>query len=335
MSTSKDKTYDMDAKEMCLMSEPTLEEALSTAEKLLSRCPDRIERFYPSRGGSDSYTFRLWLASDPMLLKIMKRPGDPVGVYFHSRLRNAGLPVPELIAFSGTGGPFGQACAVWEWVEGQPVNWRKREPCPFDEAEFGELLRRIHELTFDGPFGFLGDDLSHRSFSWSPDIRPACQKWSEHFDCRAAAQRLLEKGYLEPGEADMFASLPQRLNHELDAAPCRLLHTDLRNNLMLDPATGHIRAMLDYTESTAGDPRWELALIDFRFADRLVHYLPFDMNRFRAAYGTTHNPRDALGRFYLAAILAFDELPNCHPTSLRGKWQIVMLKSVLDTFRKE
>ena len=54
-------------------------------------------------------------------------------------------------------------------------------------------------------------------------------------------------------------------------------------------------------------------MIDFRFADRLTHCLPFDMQRFRDVYGATHNPRDAVGRFYLTAMLAFDELPNCDP----------------------
>lgn len=314
------------------MTEPTIEQARCLAEKLLGRRADRLEPFRPADGGYDSHTFRLWAGGDAMLLKIMKRSGDPVGVYFHSRLRKAGIPVPELIAFDGQAGPEGQACVVWEWIAGRPVHWPKREPCPFDEAEFGRLMRRIHDLRFDGPFGLLGDDISARTFSWSLHIRPVAQTWAGLFDCPGAADRLLAKGYLDQHEAEILSSLPEHLSGELAAAECRLLHTDLRNNLILDPRTGRIRAVLDYTESCAGDPRWELAIIDFWFTDRLVHYLPFDMARFRAAYGTDHNPRDALGRFYLAALLAFDEMPNWDPTSLSARWGIATLKSIVDTF---
>ena len=311
---------------------PNVRDAERIASDLLGRTPKKCEPYTSEHGGSDSYVFRLRDGEDALLLKIPKRPGVPVGTYFHGRLREAGIPVPEMVAFSDDGGPAGQACVIWEWIEGTTVNWHKRQPCPFDEAEFGELLRRIHDLEFDGPYGILGDDLSARTFSWSPDIRPVCQRWVHHFDCHSVAQKLLRRGYINTGEAAVMASLPERVDKDLGQVPCRLLHTDLRNNLILERGTGRIIAVIDYTEACAGDPRWELAMIDFRFADRLTHYLPFDMHRFRQAYGTTHNPRDDVGRFYLAAMLVFDELPNCDPMTLRGQWQIITLRSVLDTF---
>ena len=88
-----------------------------------------------------------------MLLKVKKDPGSPVGVYFHARLKDAEVPVPELIAFDAAAGAAGEACAVWEWVEGVPAEWQAGDACPYDEAEFGTLLRRIHDLRYDGPFG--------------------------------------------------------------------------------------------------------------------------------------------------------------------------------------
>jgi aminoglycoside phosphotransferase (APT) family kinase protein len=311
---------------------PTIHDAERLASDMLGRTPDRCEAYSPQHGGSDSHAYRLRAGSDDLLLKIMKHPGHPVGTYFHGRLREAGIPVPELVAFTPDSGPAGQACVIWEWVEGRTVNWQKREPCPFDEAEFAELLRRIHALEFDGLYGILGDDLSSRTFSWSPRIRPVCERWVDHFDFPAVAESVLSRGYIAAAEAEVLASLPERLDGALCDAPCRLLHTDLRNNVILAHGSRRILAVIDYTESCAGDPRWELAMIDFRFADRLNHYLPFDMQRFRDAYGTTHNPRDAVGRFYLAAMLAFDELPNCDPDSLAGQWQIATLRSVLDSF---
>lgn len=143
---------------------PTLRRALSVAEELLGRSPDRTEPFEPSTGDDDSHSFRIWAGGDAMLLKIKKHPGSPIGIYFHGRIKHAGVPAPELITFSPNAGPGGEACAIWKWVKGKPAEWSPEEPCPYDEVEFGELLRRIHDLKFDGPFGFLGDDPPARPF---------------------------------------------------------------------------------------------------------------------------------------------------------------------------
>lgn len=156
--------------------------------------------------------------------------------------------------------------------------------------------------------------------------------WSGVFDCEAAAEGLVDGGHISREEADAFASLPGRLSAELDVTECRLLHMDLRSNLILDPATGRLRAVVDYTEAFAGDPRFELAVVDFWFTDRMAHLLPFDMSRFRAAYGTDHNSRDALGRFYLAIILVCDEIPGSDPSSPKGQWSIATFRSILDSF---
>ena len=165
------------------------EDAGRAAKMLLGRAPERLEAFRPTEGGDTSYNFRLWSGDQAMLLKIMRRPGAPIGVYFHRRIRAAGMPLRDV--------------------------------------------------------------------------------------------------------------------------PCRLLHMgDIMNgsNLLLDPVTGHIRAVLDYVESTAGDPRWELAWFDYYFEQFPFQAEPFDLARFRAAYGTDHDPNDPVGRFYLAAILVFEKL---------------------------
>ena len=222
-------------------------------------------------------------------------------LYFHSRLVEAGLPVPELVAFGADAGPEGEACAVWEWIDGVPAGWASGEPCPYDEAEFGELLRRIHDLEFDGPFGFLGDDLQKRSFTPFPHLGPFSDSWSEFFHCDQAARHYFDKGYLDRREADILASLPRRLHDVFSQAPSRLLHLgDIMHNgnMILAPESGRILAVIDYVESTAGDPRWELAWMDYYFDQFPFDRSPFDIARFRAAYGTDYDPEDSLGRFY-------------------------------------
>lgn len=317
------------------MSNLTFEQSLSVAEELLGRRPDHMEPFHPTVGGDDSHSFRLWTSGDKMLLKIKKRPGSPIGVYFHGRLKEAGLPVPELIAFSPNACPGGEACAIWEWIEGEPAEWGPCEPCPYDEAEFGELLRRIHDLRFDGPFGFLGDDPPARWFTPLPDLGPVSESWAGFFHCDRAAQRYFDKGYLDRREADILSSLPDRLSNELgQAKPCLLHMSDIMHNgnMILELESGRILAVVDYVESMVGDARWELAWVDYYFTELPFGRAPFDMARFRAAYGTDHELKDLLGRFYLAGILLFGKLLWFNPTSPRGHWAIDTVKSILDTF---
>ena len=313
-------------------SHSALTQARSVAEALLTRCPDRVDPFHPLVGGDDSHSFRLWVGAEPMLLKIKKRPGSPIGVYFHSRIKDAGVPVPELIAFDPSAGPTGEACAIWEWIDGRPADWGSDEPCPYDEAEFGEVLRRIHDLRYDGPFGFLGDDPPADASPALRDCGPVSDTWAGFFNCDRAAKRYFDRGYLTEREADVLASLPDRLSAELDGVePCLLHMGDIMHNgnLIVDSASRRILAVVDYVESMAGDPRWELAWVDYYFEQYPFERAPFDMDRFRAGYGTDHDPNDARGRFYLVAVLLFEKLLFFDPASPRGRWAIDTVKSIL------
>ena len=311
---------------------PSLPQAHAIARELLKATAERLAPFRPAVGGDDSWSFRLWCGGRPMLLKVKRRPGSPVGVCFHRRAREAGVPVPELLAFSPDAGPRGEACAVWEWVDGVPAEWGEGEACPYDEAELGRLLRRVHDVRCGLPYGLLGDDPASRGYTSHPDLGPVSDTWSGFFHCDAAARRGRDAGYLTPGEAKALASLPRRMAGELDAADPRLLHMGdimFHGNMLLDPNTGRIRAVVDYVESTAGHPRWELAWFDFYFGQYPCEDLAFDMARFRAAYGTDHDPCDRLGRFYLLAVLVFEKLLFYRPDSLRGRWAIGCVRDTL------
>jgi aminoglycoside phosphotransferase (APT) family kinase protein len=305
------------------------------AEQMLGRAPDRIEPFEPRVGGDDSHSFRLWCDGEAMLLKVKKDPDSPIGVYFHRRAREAGVPTPALVGFEPVAGPCEEACAIWEWIEGVPAEWSEGEPCPYDEAELGRLLRLLHELRCELPYGMLGDDPPARHFRSHPALGPVSDTWSGFFHCDRAARRYRDMGYLSSGEADTLASLPDRLAERLDAAEPRLLHMGdvmFQGNVLVDPDSGTIRAVVDYVESTAGDPRWELAWFDYYFTQYPCEKLEFDMPRFRRAYGTDHDPDDDLGRFYLLAILAFEKLLFFDPASPRGRWATGKLKEILAHF---
>jgi hypothetical protein len=318
---------------------PAIEQAFNIAERLLDRRPDRLEVFRPAVGGDDTHSFRLWIRSDPMLLQVKKRAGSPFGVYFHNRLRCRAITVPDLVAFDGAAGPEGEACAIWEWVDGQPAKWGPGQPCPYDEAEFGKLLRRIHDLPGGIPFGLLGDDPTNRPAAWPncPDLGRVSDTWAGWFGCDLAAKRYFDKGYLTTAEADTLSSLPQRLRPLLDAAQPRLLHNgDIMHNgnLIIDPLTRRIVAVIDFADSMVGDPRWELAWVDYYFRQYPFNSPAFDMDRFRSGYGTCHDPDDPLGRFYLLGILLFEKLLFFDPSSSRGRWAVEKVKEILGWFAR-
>ncbi len=315
------------------MTVPTLDQCRGIAHKLVQHYPDSIEPFIPGVGGDDSYNFLLWYGQTQMLLKVKKYPNTPVGLYFYRRIKEAGIPVPELFAYSPDAGPDGQTCAVWEWIEGRPAVWESGEPCPYPEAEFGKILRRIHELKFDGQFGLLGDDLSARSFTSHPDINPVAATWLNLFRFDQTAERYYAKGYLERREVDILLALPDYIKNYFIGVEPHLLHMgDIMHhgNMLIDPRTRRIVAVVDYVESMAGDPRLELACIDFYFTHFPFNRPNFNMSEFRESYGTRHDPEDPIGQFYLLSILVFEKLLFFDPHSPRGQWAIKTVKGILN-----
>lgn len=307
------------------------EQAQQIVTSLLGTVPEALERFKPQIGGDDSHSFRLRADGQQLLLKVKKKPGTPIGVVFYERIREAGVPVPDLVAYEPRARPGGEACAIWSWVEGRPAHWEAGEPCPYDEAEFGQILRRIHELRFDGPFGHLGDDLASRTFFSHPDLGPVSETWAGFFHCDRAARRYRDLGYLTAREARALSALPHRLEPFLTDVEPRLLHNGdmMHHGNMIVDRSGRIAAVVDYVESMAGDPRWELAWIDFYFDLYPYYPVSFDMARFRAGYGTDHDPEDEVGRFYTLAILIFEKLLFYRPETPRGAWAIAKAKELL------
>lgn len=306
-------------------------QAAAIVERMLGEPPDVVTEFIPKVGGDDSYGFRLRMRGEPCLLKVKREPGTPIGLVFFRLIRSAGVPVPDLIAYSPNAGPERQACAIWSWVDGRPATWGPGELCPYDEAELGRILRRIHDLEFTGEYGLLCDDLSRRTFASHPDLGPTSASWLGFFHCDRAAARYRDRGYLTAAEARALAQLPERLAPLFGDASHGLLHMGdiMHHGNMLIGANSRITAVVDYVESMVGDPRWELAWIDYYFGAYPFSRVPFDMARFREGYGTDHDSDDTIGRFYLLAILLFEKLLFFRPTSPRGVWAIAKVKELL------
>ncbi len=248
----------------------------------------------------------------------------------HAYLRNrplgeAGLPVPELVAWHPSVGPEERPCAIWEYIDGDQANWLKLKACPYDEAHCGELLRRIHALDYEGSFCFPGDE------GCNPHLGPCVDSWSDMFPVAKAARSYFDQGRLNRRQADLLVSLPEQLASELGRVEKRLLHMDFlyNGNLILERGGKRIISIVDGAESMSGDPRLELAYFDFGYPGS---GWTFDMERFRAGYGTEHDPQDPLGRFYQLNYYLFERFDYYYVNGDRGERYQEEIKALLDTF---
>ncbi len=114
--------------------------------------------------------------------------------------------------------------AFCDYVEGDQANWLELKTCPYDEAQCGDLLRRIHGLEFDGPFCFLGDEHP------VSQLGPAVESWADMFPCEHAARRCVELGWIDKRQSQVLAGLADRLESQLQQSPKRLLHMDFMYN---------------------------------------------------------------------------------------------------------
>ena len=298
-----------------------LREVRHLAERLLGRRPERMEPFDPPTGGDDSHSFRLWDRGRPLLLKVMVRPGIPIGAYFHGRLREAGLPVPDLVAFSPDGGPDGAACGVFEWVEGTAAEFDSHERPPYDEAEFGRLLRVIHDLRHEGGFGRLDDQgrVSHREWR---DWVSRLVEW--------AVAACVRRGAFTPELAEGMRRLPERFANDLAAAPPALLHYgDIMHNgnLIVDPAGRRILAVVDFSDAIVGDPRLELAWVDLYFGAYGYFGRGFDLTGFREGYGDDGDLHQPTRLLYVCLAL-MTMLTYVEPASARGKHHSTLVQRI-------
>ena len=309
-------------------------EARVAAEQLLGSEPEEIVQLRFTAGGGESDCFRLRLSGEDLFMKMNHRPGEPLGIYFHARLHKSGLPVPELIAWHAKVGPRATACGIWEFVDGVESSFDNTPgSCPYDEAQNGDLLRQIHALTYVGPYCFPGDDSPADHFG------PCSETWLDMFPCVETAASYFDQGLMDKNEADILASLPETMAAELSDVPKRLLHMDFigNGNFIIEPGSRRIVAIVDGAESMVGDPRLELSLYDYAFAEGnagLVHNNSegFNIERFRESYGVTHDPDDQIGRFYVLMVLLFERFFYSYVAGQRGKYHLDEIRSRLHTF---
>ena len=161
------------------------------------------------------------------------------------QLRNAGIPVPQVLGVSDTPG---RGCIVLEWIDGEVLNTQRMEA---DAARaYCDTLRRIHTL-----------DWRAAGLDWlplpteSPQSGPALRERAE------IAQRLKSFGV---HDAPHIRRLRDALQNRVpNSPPPMLVHGDVNfGNVILRPndrpndgeEPSQVAAVLDWEQTHLGDP---------------------------------------------------------------------------------
>ena len=218
--------------------------------------------------------------------------------------RTAGVPAPEILHSDRT-----KCFTVQRRLPGVPIDDRYEDwaPCPYDEAEFGALLARLHAVSPAG-WGPI-DDAGRALFdSWPSFLIAAAQ---------AALRTSLERGALGAELAGALDArwLPQL--RELCIERPALLHMESLGfaNLMIDPAARTITGLLDYEDCIGGDPLFEEVWMHFYFEHDGPS--PFDFERFESGYGELR--KDASSARLYRVFPYLDKLRWIDPESARAE----------------
>lgn len=188
--------------------------------------------------------------------------------------RETDLPVPELFGVCESHDAFPIPAFLMERRPGEPVSdiTASADELVADRVlrESGRYLARIHDLRSFDTFGDLVTAENGHSDATrdAPVVDDGRAKWVDRL--RDIVEHPLDElddtrfADLEPGLRDYAEDGLAAI--DFDAEPV-LLHGDYRpGNLLADPETGDLTAVLDWGASQAGDFRYELAWVVREFS---------------------------------------------------------------------
>lgn len=225
------------------------------AARGLAAPPLTAERF---PGGQSNLTARIE-GSDGRALVLRRAPLGPLEQGAHDVLREGrilaalagtGVPVPEVLGVESDPDVTGAAFLAMAVAPGRVVRTSAdvADLAPTVRAaaaaDLTAALAALHALDPDA-IG-LGDLASR-----SPHVPRLLRRWGGQLaDAREAERAVLERGR----DALATAAPPP--------GPVRLVHGDYRlDNVVLDPATGRVTAVLDWELATLGDPLTDLGTL--------------------------------------------------------------------------
>jgi aminoglycoside phosphotransferase (APT) family kinase protein len=174
-----------------------------------------------------------------------------------SALGAADVPVPTTLGFEDDDAVTGAPFYVMEHVDGVVVRDTATAASALDPSaraaasdDLVDVLVRLHEVDVDavglGDLAKREDYLARQLKRWRGQLHQA---------------RTRELPVLDEVHDRLVAAIPEQ-------GPATIVHGDYRlDNLILDPATGQVRAVLDWELTTLGDPLADVGLLLVYWAD--------------------------------------------------------------------
>jgi len=164
--------------------------------------------------------------------------------------RDGGIPVPAvLIADDGSPGFL-----VLARAEGSSLSATSTWAA---WAAAGRYLRRLHGLPPPPGIPQFNDA--------SGDWRDFMLGWADK-----AASEITRPGMLSPAEAGRLRSQLSAALIEMNGPPYRLLHGDCQpDHFLIEPGGRAVMALIDFGDSSIGDPAWDFAVLTLHHARRL------------------------------------------------------------------
>jgi len=297
----------------------TLEEALG--ERIIS-----LTVLPGAEAGAHSQVFALRTTGDEYVLRVPKgRQGFctrfveshiDMANWFDQRwamdlAHGLGIPAPRIICSSRPGASRSTAFVVMERLPGVAIDstYERWQACPYDEAEFGEILRKLHATTISGAGPI--DDFGKTYFpTWDSFFQAMAGRAMDMCLARGSIDRLLHEGLRRVWFAQFGA---------LAGVEPRLLHLESLgfSNILYDPATKHITGFLDYEDCIGGDPLFEFAWMDYYLGGRDGDRKYFSYPRFMEGYADRPGPESRIEIY--SPFMLLDKLSWIRPDSERAE----------------
>jgi aminoglycoside phosphotransferase (APT) family kinase protein len=216
-----------------------------------------------------------------------------------------GIPAPRLVISHRRRPRF----VVLTKLAGVPISdYETWSACPYDEAEFGAILARLHATIVSG-YGPI-DDAGRAYFpTWPAFLQAVAARVLNICQSRASIGEELA-AHLWHGWYPRLAGIP--------AERPRLLHLESLGfaNLLYDPTSRRITGLLDYEDCCGGDPLFELTWMSYYYGDHANPRAAFDYRRFIEGYGPW--PDDAERAALYTALMYLEKLAWIDPGGARA-----------------
>ncbi len=237
-----------------------------------------VDGLMPQAGSVGNQNFRLDTGRGRFAMKLAAASELAAERWGLERAAEVAVPVPRVVAAEPLPGDRG--FLITEWLDGQPA-----DPATDTEAlvEAGRALRRFHQVSGPGYW---------RVGVQSGTARGRHDSWAEVIDTIVGfTDDLVRHNVITAAVAERFRAAV--VDHR-DAIAYQddgvLLHCDLKP-AHLFVADGRLAAIIDWGDTSYGDPRWDLARLshsgDAVFAPVLEGYgleLDADLERSLACY---------------------------------------------------